>query len=443
MKKILVVVISLLMPLSLVAINVQKIVLKNGSELNGYIEQQDGKGKMTFRTESAIVYVNNSNVDTPEHSFNIKALDKAWVKWAEDNDAFEGTGDYRTLRLNDIIIRPVPYEVDSVAVFDGDDEENMVDGFDYYIQHHSRMISNVKILEKGVKVKYLELTPNTYLLSWDDVVAIKAERRPRTALSGINRVYTLRNGQTFEGQYAEETDNTLSLYMAGGVMQTFNVNDVIKYTFKPVNPNQDLFAQSELIDVIRTNNHGEIRGIIIEQNYSSKKNSENYFLIRQESGAIQSVKVSEIMETRKEPNSKFSPKFDILLKDNEVVVNRKKADFVGIKEIKEMLTLDSLPQKTVVVEKGKDNATHITVEYKAANGANVDLFQLVRLVKVVVKKTTTYTFSYKDLVNAIYRPSNIETSINGTTKAEYIVGGTGEFILYDAKNKRGIPFVVK
>jgi len=59
------------------------------------------------------------------------------------------------------------------------------------------------------------------------------------------------------------------------------------------------------------------------------------------------------------------------------------------------------------------------------------------------KKTVTYSFSYRNLVNATIRPVSIETSVNHTTKAEYIIGGEGVFALYDAQNKKAIPFLIK
>lgn len=417
---------------------VQKMILKNGTVLNGYIERQEANGRITFHSESAVVYLNSQSADIHDRSVNIRALDQKWVKWAEKNDAFEGIGDGRTFMLNDIVIRTLPVMADSVAVSDKDDDK----GFDYYLQHNVRMISNVKVLENGVHVKYMELTPNTYYLSWDDVEAIRADKRPKNMLSGINRVYQLRNGRTYEGQYAGETDNTLSLYMDNGIMQTLNTNDVIKYTFKPVNPNQTIFEQSELLDLVRTKKQGNIRGIIIEQNYSSRFDTDNYILIRQESGSIQSVKIADIVETCKEQNPKYTPKLDIILKDGEVVVNRRHCKYVDIKETKDVLVLDSLGNK-LIFEKSKDGATPITVEYRLLSGSNVETFQLVRLTKAQVKKSTVYTFSYRDLVNNIYRPRNIETSVNHTTKAEYFINGTGEYVLYDAKNHKGIPFVVK
>ena len=396
------------------AVIVQKIYLKDGSVLSGYIQKQDGNGNLTFHSDNAEICLKSKDATiSNEKNYSIKDLGKAWVDWAEKNEEFEGIGDNRTLFLADVTSK-------------------------------TKSVARVKILERGEVVKYLEMTPNTYLIPWKEVVSIKGEPRSKTALSGINRIYQLKSGMEFEGQYAEENDSMLTLYLGNRVRQSFKINDVVKYTFRPINPNQDIFAQSELLDVVMSKNGAETKGIIIEQNYTSNKDAENYFLVQQQSGAIQSIKVSEIAETRKEENPKFDPKFDILLKEGDVVINRQEILMVDVKEKEENLVLDSIGSK-VVIAKDANNNTKVTAEYRNAGGTNIETYQLVRVSKHTDKKgkETFYYFSYRDLVNATVRPVSLETSVNHTTKAEYIVGGQGIFALYDAKSKKAIPFTIK
>ena len=396
------------------AVIVQKIYLKNGSVLSGYIQKQEGNGNLTFHTDIAEICLKSKDATiSNEKNYNIKDLGKAWIDWAEKNDEFEGVGDSRTLMLADVSSK-------------------------------NKSVSRVKILERGEVVKYLEMAPNTYRIAWKDVVSIKGEPRSKTALSGINRIYQLKSGMEFEGQYAEENDSVLTLYLNNRVRQSFKINDVVKYTFRPINPNQDIFAQSPLLDIVKTKSGAETKGIIIEQNYTSDKDSENYFLVQQQSGAIQSIKLSDIVETRKEENPKYDPKYDILLKEGDVVINRQEVALVNIKEQGDNIVFDSLSNK-VVIDREANNNTKVTVEYRSANGSNLEAYQLVKVSKYTDKKgkESYYYFSYRDLVNATVRPASLETSVNHTTKAEYIVGGQGVFALYDAKSKKAIPFTIK
>lgn len=396
------------------AVIVQKIYMKDGSVLSGYIQKQDDNGNLTFHSDIAEICLKSKDVTiSNEKNYSVNELDKAWVDWAEENEAFEGAGNNRTLYMADVTSK-------------------------------SKTVSRVKIIERGELVRYLQMTPDVYLIAWKDVMAIKGEKRSKTALSGINRIFQLKSGMEFEGEYAEETDSLLTLYLNNGIRQSFKINDVIKYTFRPINPNQDIFAQSELLNIVKTKNGNETKGIIIEQNYTSNNDTENYFLVQQQSGAIQSIKLSDIVETRKEENPKFDPKFDVLLKEGDVLINRQEVFITGITEKGENNVLDSLSEQ-IVIKKDPQNNTRVTVEYRTANGANVEAYQVVKVNKIENKKEkkTAYGVSYRDLVNSTIRPVSIETSVNHTTKAEYIVGGQGMFALYDAKNKKAIPFIIK
>lgn len=398
------------------AVVVQKIFLKNGSVLSGYIQRQDNNGNMFIRSDNAIICLKSKDATiSNEKNYNIKDLNKAWVDWAEKNDEFEGVGDNRTLLLADITTK-------------------------------AKSVTKVRVLERGEVVKYLEMTPNTYQISWKDVINIKGEKRSKTALSGINRIYQLKSGMEFEGQYAEENDSVITLYLNNGVRQSFKMDDMVKCTFRPINPNQDIFAQSELLDIVKTKNGTETKGIIIERNYTSDKDSENYYLVQQQSGAIQSIKISDVLETRKEENPQYDPKFDILLKEGEVVINRQDVVLAKIKEEGDKIVFDSLNNK-VVIAKDPNNNTKVTVEYRNANGSNLETYQVVKVTKATEKRRretiSYYYFSYRDLVNATIRPVSLETSVNHTTKAEYIVGGEGVFALYDAQSRKAYPFTIK
>ena len=418
MKKIISIFILILVVTSTAkAIIVQKIYLKDGSILSGYIQKQDNNGNMTFRSDDAVICLKSKDATiSNEKNYNVKDLSTSWVEWAEKNDEFEGIGDSRTLLLADVTTK-------------------------------TKTVSKVRILERGEVVRYMERTPNVYQIAWKNVLFIKGDKRDKTALSGINRIYQLKNGQEFEGQYAEENDSMLTLYLNNGVRQSFKINDVVKYTFRPINPNQDIFAQSELLNIVKTKNGAETKGVIIEQNYTSNKDTENYFLVQQQSGAIQSIKLSDIVETRKEENPGYDPKFDILLKEGEVVINRQEVVMVNTVDKNDFIRLDSISDKVVITRDPK-NSTRVTVEYRNPDGLNTEAYQVVRVSKnkeKISKKESreTYGFSYRDLVNTAVRPVSLETSVNHTTKAEYILGGDGLFALYDAKNRKAVPFRIK
>ena len=396
------------------AVVVQKVMLKNGSVLNGFIERQTFDGKYTVHTDNAIICITGGKATVSgEMQYGEKDLDKAWVEWAEKNDEFIGSAPNRTLMLGNVI----------------------VDG--------RTVAAKVKILESGENVKYLEMTPATHSVDWKDVKEIRGDKRSKLTLSGINRIYTLKNGSKYEGQYALETDSTLSLYLSNGGMRTFKLADVVKYTFVPLNPNQTVFEQSPVVDVIKLQNEALYRGVIIEQNYFSEKDTENYVLVHEQGGSIQSIKMSDISEFSKEENKAYRVLSDILLKAGELVVNRIPAKTVGVKERNGILLLDSIALAPVVNAADGGKATEFVVECNLGNAQSMDIYQLVKVEKRTVKKTTEYFFSYKNLVDSAIRPQSVEKSVNNTTRAEYQVYTDGIYALYNAKEKKAFTITVK
>lgn len=434
MKKIVFLVLSVFAILQANAVVVQKVYLKNGSVLNGYIQKQDKNDNITFRSESAIICVSGKNATTTERVYKIRDLDKKWIEWAEKNDAFNGVGDSRTLTLNEVIFNHSnSYDAnDSVAVID----DMSVFENEFKISHPSVM--KVRVLEKGLNIKYLELTPNTYNFSWEDIESVKADKREKTALSGIDRIYQLKNGQEIRGQYAGESYNTLSLYTNSGMVETFDIDNVTKYFYKPLNPNQDIIEQSELVDVVRTKSNGTFRGIIVERNFAD---GSNYLIIQQQTGASQMLKFADITEYTKEENSEFKPKFDILLKEGEVVINRVATDSVGVVKKGSTLILDSINHKVVVPK--ESGSTKIIVEYYNPKHISNDHLILVKVDKSVVKKKTVYSFSADIFEMKKFSAQGSETSVNNTTRVEYVIDGQGVFALYDQNNKKAMPFIVK
>lgn len=414
------------------AIKVQTVHLKNGTILNGYIQQQDKNENITFRSESAVVCVSGKDATTTDRVYKVGNLEKAWVEWAEKNDLFIGTGDSRTLTLNEIIFRK--QEADSVASVSGG-------VFEEAFRERHNNVEKVKVLEKGINIKYLELTPNTYTFNWSDVESIKGERREKTALSGIDIVYQLKNGQEVRGQYAGESYNSLSLYTNGGMVETFALDDVVKYFYKPINPNQTIFEQSELLDVVRTKNSGTYHGVIVERNYTD---GNNYLVIQQPSGSSQMVKFEDILDLSKEENTTdYDPKFDVILKEGEVLINRIAADSVNVKKVGSTLVLDSINQNISVPSGG--NTTRIYVEYSNPNHLSSDHLLLVLLKKATStsKKTPTYSFSTDIYEMRKFTAQSTTTSVNNTTRVEYVVDGQGVFALYDQNTRKAMPFIVK
>lgn len=420
---------------------VQHVLLKNGTTLEGYISESS-TSTITFHSERAEVVLDGVNTTISTSNVLETSLDTAWQSWAERNDVYDGIAPTRTLALSTININGSLDAIDSVV--NGKTKSNAKPlSFTQRMLISKRVINNVRVVEQGQRVRYIQMQPDTYDFTWKDVVAIRIPRRPRNLLSGINVTYVMRDGNSenkYEGQPAGESENTISLYLKDtGVEQTLNIDDVVKYTYSANNPNQDLLQQCQLLDVVSTT-LGTVTGLIIEQNYSGKDDSQNYILVYRGPGDIQSVKMSDYLGVQHKKNENYNPVTDVIVKAGEVLVNRKPMLSVGVKEYGFNLILDSLQMDNKLYFSECNGK--LIVEYPATEGAKFVRYRLVPLNSIKVKRMTCYGFNYKDLSSATYSYSNVETSINQTTRVEYNINKTGGYALYDEQFQTAIPILI-
>lgn len=390
------------------------VVLKDGTELTGYISRQRPGESFTFTTSKAMVQLPNKDVKSiVDNEVTIASLSPEWKQWAETNDAYNGVGSDRTLLLSDIVT---------------------TDG----------TINNVRILEKGAKVRYLELSPNSYSLNWDTISIVKADKRPKLLLSGINRRYKLASGMEYEGQYIEEVPGeTMSLLRDNGVVEVFNTEEVMKDNRFKINPNQTLLEQSDLIDIVLMKNGGTHSGVIFERNYSdSDEITNDYLLIQLENGTAMNLNLADIVEYRKEKNPNYKPLTDIVLEEWQGAINRKIGPMLPIKEVYGVVTVDidslniNVPQATPQI---------ITAEFPMDNTKSQQL-KLIRVRKYQDKKgkSVYYGFTYEDIVKNAILSKSVETSVNGISKIEYTIptGATGIYGVYDPLTNKIIIFEI-
>ncbi len=434
-KKILMFVAAALCCCCVDAVVVQKIILKNGSVLNGYIQQQDGNGGMTVSTDNAIICLENKNVTVNDNQRNINTLPEVWKEWAEKNDAFNGLGDRRTLSLSNVSVS-MGQSVDSVV-----GGKRKIPSFEQRLKREKIGFNDVRILETGTNIKFLEMSPNVYHVTWSDIASIRTEKRAKNVLSGLERTYELANGSKVMGEYAGETENTVSVWNKNGYAETVNFADINVVTISGINQQQSIFEQTPLLDKVVKTDDTPIVGLITEYNYKGKKQADRYITVWQEGYSPRPIKMSEIKSLEKIINNKCDIKTDIILQSGDVRLNRDTVSFTTVKEDEDMLYVDGKTYiKELRLEKGMP--TVLSLEYYADDKPNTAQFVLVKVAKATMKKKPVYRFTYKDLVNNVVNTKSVETSVNNTTRCDYEVSTPGVYAFYDSKQKRVIMIKV-
>lgn len=377
------------------------LLLKDGSELTGYISEQRPGDNLSITTERAVIYRRPQEVRSYiDHAIKAHDLSPQWQAWAKENGFI--TSDDDSFILTDII-------------------------YDYHT------ISNVRILEKGAKLRYIELGPNSYFVNIDSIVSITAPRRDPMMLSGINRQYQLKNGQTVTGQYVGEIPGkTLSLLTDKGYIEAVTTTDVVKDMRVKLNPNQSFIEQSDLIDIVTLNDGTRQRGVIFERNYEPQgSNKPSYLLMQCPDEQIVSINLNDISNYSKDPNPLYSPLTDIKLDSGQIAVNRMIIDKTtvaeenGIFEIKPDSTTATIAYTPV-----------ITIEMNAGKeiASTIKLLKAKKHKEEGKKKSEThYGFTFENIVKDAIIPKKASESVNGTTRLEYdlTVRGPGLYVLFD------------
>lgn len=389
-----------------------RVVLKDGSELTGYISRQRPGENFTLTTSEATIILPAGKVRSIiDNEVALSSLSPQWQQWAEENNAYSGSGNDRKLLLSDIVT-------------------------------DNGSVNRVRVLEKGAKVRYLEIAANSYSLKWDTIQVIRADRRPRLLLSGVNRRYRLASEKDFEGQYIEEVPGqTVSLLGANGVIQVFNTGDVLQDSRIAVNPNQSLLEQSDLIDIINLTSGGPYRGIIFERNYSPDNDfSKDYLRILLEDGSTMSVPMSNVEEYRKEKNPAYKPFTDIILDEGRGAVNRQTGVMTPASEIPGGIAVyaDSV---SIIIPSA--DLPEITAEFNLDN-ASASRLRLVKIRKMQPKKSKTpfFGFTFEDLVKNSLAPRDVATSVNGTSRLQFTLpsNARGLYGVYDSQSGRILVF---
>lgn len=424
----------------------ERVVLKNGSVLEGYISAQYLGKNILFMAERANVYIPQENIKNISYNeCELAGLTDEWKEWAKVNpQAVIKRDNKEFITLSSISLKYyVPAEVSKTAdrgKFGNSDKKLDKDSVAVRTDNKPVKVNwgvapvNVRILEKGSVVKYLDCSDITYDLNWDDVVMIQREQRNKLDLTGIVDVIEMKSGVFVEGQIIEQTpDSGIKVMKDDGMVEVIPMTEVKSQKRKKLNPDMNLYEQSPLVETVVRQNGEQFSGIIIEQKLAGK-NEAGYIIISNERGDITRIDSKDVKEIRKSRNAGYKHITDIIVGDNEVWINRYKAENAKIVNDKGYFIVDK-ESKFIKLSANKNNS-QIVVEQK-----NHTAGKGIILIKIIPKKIKGYglsnAFTYENLVNNSIQATEFSVSVNNTLKHVYYVS-PGNYVLYNLHNKNSI-----
>lgn len=401
------------------AVVVQKFSMKNGSVYYGFIVSQNTQGNMTISAERSKVCVSGKQAQIlREYRQPEEKLSKEWVEWAQQNNAFIEENGVNNLCMADVSVT-----------------NNL---------NETQTYKNVCLIEKGYRVSFVSMDPSKFTIQWGDVLTIQAERRKRVELSGINVCYKLANGEQYEGQYAEETEHTLSLYDNQGMKRTFAIEEVVKCKSVAINNKQDFFEQCPTLDKVITREGQVFEGYIVEQVYERANNA---LTIKLMDGSLRTIKMDEVKETQRfENKGGYKPILDFIVEKDQFFIDRKPCKWTLMQENDNSVNISGETFKEACVKFDSSQVAEarcLNLEYNIKTWKTLPDLQLIELKKAENRKSVQLQFTYKNLAISSVRATKEETSVNGTVKVTYKVTKPGFYALYNPETRKALLIYVK
>lgn len=423
----------------------ERVVLKNGSVLEGYISAQFLGKNILFMAERANVYIPQENIERISYDEReLAGLTDEWKEWAKVNpQAVLKRDNKEFITLSSISLQYVPSKMPETAdkgKSGNSGKESDKDSVAVRKDKEPVKINwgvvpvNVRILEKGSVVKYLDYSDITYDINWNDVVMIQRDQRNKLDLTGVVDVIEMKSGVFVEGQIIEQTpDSGIKVMKDDGMVEVIPMNKVKSQKRRKLNPDMSLYEQSPLIETVVRQNGEQFSGIIIEQKLA-EKNEAGYIIISNERGDITRIDSKDVKEIRKSRNAGYKQITDIIVGDNEVWINRTKAENAKIINDKGYFIVDK-ESKFIKLSARKNNSQIVVEQKNSTSGKGIIL------IKIVPKEIKGYglsnAFTYESLVNNSIQAAECTVSVNNTLKHVYNVS-PGDYILYNQHNKNSI-----
>lgn len=284
--------------------NTEKVVLKNGSVLEGYLAEQNPGINFTVHSVETVMFANEDSLKSvSQQVYDISDLSPEWQNWIEKNHA----GDGQSITLSTLEFR------------------------------HST-ISNVFVQERGVTVKYVDLNERTYVFPWNQLAMTSKKLRDKNQRSGIVDELVMTDGNHYEGQVTDQTPGKgIKIILSNGMVQSFNYSDIAQIISKPYSDKLTLWQQSQLLDEVVLNSGEIIRGIITSRNIGKDYS----FQLR--SGQIRTISAKDVTIFRKLKNEEYKSAPERELVEGEVLINgdAKNAYFFDLETTDSYVILDA------------------------------------------------------------------------------------------------------
>lgn len=371
----------------------EKVYLKDGSVVEGYIAEQVPGKYIAVQTVEAMIILNGDSLRNQIiERIQFENLSKEWREWAEQNDKYIENDGQKQLELTTL-------------------------------EFNNSIYTRVFLLEKGSLIKFVDLSPNRYVFKWNDMYRTVKSKRPDNLFSGLKEILVLADGSNIEGQIIEQfPGKDLKIVTDKGEILSFKFSQIKQIKTEKINDKLDLWSQIQLLDEIKVSGEDSTLVGFISSRILGKE-----IVIEFENGDKRIIPQTQIESYAKIPNDKYVAVYDKILKEGEILLDGNSAYFVQLQTIGQYFVLEE------IVSAQKHIGEVVCIE---ANLDNMDT--PITLVKAHIenvifsgekKEVLCPVITYQDLVQF---PVPFVRNITplGNVKISFELEETGDYVLH-------------
>lgn len=370
--------------------NIERVHMKNGSVVEGYISEQVPGKFITIQSVKATIIVSvDSLQSTTEREVNANSLSPLWQDWTEDQLKLSG----QSLILSTLYFANTEYK-------------------------------DVRVVEKGSLIKFVDFTPKPYTFPWNEMYKSVKVTRPSNQFSGIEDVLVLNDGTKYIGQITEQyPGKNIKIQTRDDNVVTVKATQVIQLESTPYSEDLTIMQQTPLLDKLYIKGQSDpIEGYIV-----CRVMNKDLTIITKE-GISKVIALKNIIKYQKTINTDYRVIVDKELPAGEVLLNGEKAWFAILQMEDDYIVLSEEASVQVAV------GDTITIEAKLPNvGATVSMVKAYRkdlaaLDKKAKKEKFRDVFTYRDLVEKALPYGRSMTPL-GNTKIQFVVKRAGDYVI--------------
>lgn len=275
--------------------NIDRVVMSSGSEYEGYIAEQVPGQYITINSNKAILFIDSSSIKNMETiSYPVNHLTEPMKSWVAKN-------------------LPDKSEVELASM-----------------QAGSKSYKNLLILEKGVRVKVLQLAKDSFKVNWKNVVKTS---KLSTANSKLHEVVTLKNGKSLSGHIIEQIiGKELRIKQFNGDITSIAFADILSIRTELALEAENLWVHAPLLDKVKLND-----GTVLEGFITARVMGSHLYFITPKSNTEREIKSATVAKYMKVVNP------DAIIVEEPVVEEQKP-------EVEEVDTRNFEPTEPEIVE---------------------------------------------------------------------------------------------